>query len=165
MVDADLRHSTIHTLLGLKPSAGLSELLAGCADFDHAVMQSPQLPNLYLLAGGRRAPNPAELLSAPALKQYLAQWRERFDHIVIDSPPVLAVTDAVLLSVEADSVLLVVRSQRTTKPALRRTRTILSQVNARVTGVVVNAVERHADQYYQYGYRDVMKYYEESDRA
>jgi len=164
MVDGDLRHSAIHSLLDLKPAAGLSEMLAGRTDFDHAVMQSHQLPNLYVLAGGRRAPNPAELLSAPGMKQYLAQWRERFDHIVIDSPPVLAVTDAVLLAAEADSVLLVVRSRKTTKPALRRTRMVLSQVNARVTGVVVNAVERHAEQYYQYAYRDVMKYYEESEQ-
>ena len=97
------------------------------------------------------------------MKDYLARLREEFDHIVIDTPPALSVTDAVLLSVEADSVLMVIRSGQTTKAALRRVRDLLSHVNARITGVVVNAFDLHSGSsyYYQYDSKYYGRYYEE----
>jgi Mrp family chromosome partitioning ATPase len=99
------------------------------------------------------------------MKSYLARWRQKFDHIIIDTPPALSVTDAVLLSVEADSVVLVLRSGRTTKAALRRVRDLLSHVNARVTGIVVNAFDVHSgtSAYYNYESRYYARYYEEAD--
>jgi polysaccharide biosynthesis transport protein len=80
--------------------------------------------------------------------------RKQYDHIVIDSPPTLSVTDAVVMSTDADAVVLVIRSGHTTKPALRRARDILLQVNARVCGVLVNAVDLNSpDYYYHYEYQ------------
>jgi polysaccharide biosynthesis transport protein len=88
------------------------------------------------------------LLGSGAMLQLLQRCRKEFDHIVIDTPPVLAVTDAVLLSPEADGVVMVVRSGVTEKQALRRALEILAHVNAKVTGVVMNAVDIQNDGYY-----------------
>ncbi len=167
LVDADLRRPGIHQKMGLKPQAGLSTLLAGSDTFDNLVIPSPQLPNLFVLPAGPPPPHPAELLGSDLMKNYLMQWRERFDHILIDTPPVLSVTDAVLLSVEADSVVLVIRSGQTTKEALKRARTILTQVNARMMGVVLNAVDLQSPDlhYYYYGTKYGGQYYEENPRS
>ena len=100
------------------------------------------------------------------MKDMLDEMREQYDHIVIDTPPTLSVTDAVVLSPRVDSVVLVIRSGQTTKQALRRARDILAQVNARVTGVLLNAVDLTSPDYYYYyeyqgKYGDV--YYREED--
>ena len=96
------------------------------------------------------------------MKSCLRQWRREFDHVIIDTPPALSVTDSVLLSVEADAVILVIRSGQITKGALRRASDLLARVNARVTGVVVNAIDLNApDHYYYYGYNYGGSYYEE----
>jgi len=88
------------------------------------------------------------------MKNVLEELRKQYDHIVIDTPPTLSVTDAVVLSTSADAVVLVIRSGHTTKPALRRARDILLQVNARVCGVLVNAVNLNSpDYYYHYEYQ------------
>jgi Mrp family chromosome partitioning ATPase len=86
------------------------------------------------------------------MKQYIEQWRGQYDHIIFDTPPALSVTDSILLSVDMDSVVLVVRSGHTTKAALRRTCELLEQVNARVLGTVVNAVDVNSPDYYHYYY-------------
>jgi polysaccharide biosynthesis transport protein len=94
----------------------------------------------------------------------LGELREQYDHIVVDTPPTLSVTDAVVLSTRADAVVLVIRSSQTTKPALRRARDILAQVNARVSGVLLNAVNLNsADYYYYYEYQGKYgdRYYDE----
>src|SRR5260370_41288978 len=96
------------------------------------------------------------------MRDYIARWRNVFDHIIIDTPPCLSVTDAVVLSPEADRVILVARSGQTTKPALRRATELLLQVNARVMGVVLNAINVHsADGYYYYGGRYTGRFYDE----
>src|SRR5437773_8598136 len=98
------------------------------------------------------------------MKDHLARWRGDFDHVIIDTPPCLSVTDAVLLSPEVDRVLLVARSGQTTKLALRRACDLLLQVNARVMGIVLNAFDlRCADSYYySYGGRYAGDYYDEA---
>src|SRR5260370_38881360 len=94
------------------------------------------------------------------MRDYIARWRNVFDHIIIDTPPWLSVTDAVLLSPEADRVILVARSGQTTKPALRRACDLLLQVNARVMGIVLNAFNLHSGEgYYYYGGPDSQDYY------
>ena len=101
------------------------------------------------------------------LKDVLAPLREDFDLVVIDTPPALSVTDAVLLSVQADSVVLVIRSGQTTKQALRRARQLLAYVNSRIIGVVVNAMDlNESDYYYYYGYYGKKYgYYYKSDKV
>ena len=162
LVDADLRRPGIHKALGLRNTSGLSRLMTG-GDRPEDAIVSTEIPNLFVLTAGPPPPQPAELLGSPLMKDFLARWRKEFDHIVIDTPPALSVTDAVLLSVEADSVLIVLRSGQTTKAALRRVRDLLSHVNARITGIVVNAFDLHSggSYYYQYNSKYYGRYYEE----
>ena len=151
LVDADLRRPAICKALGIQSSEGLTTVLAGYRTSESLILPSPHLPNLFVLPAGLVSPRPSEMLSSEHMKRLLTQWRQMFDHVIIDSPPVLAVTDAVRLSVEADAVLMVVRSSQTTKAALRRASIMLGQVKARMLGVVVNALDlRSADRYYYY---------------
>src|SRR5580693_7094600 len=154
LIDADLRRPSIHKTLGLGPQIGLSNVLTGTATLQQAIIPSTILPDLFILPAGTPPPNPAELLASAKMKNILAELRKQYDHIVIDSPPTLSVTDAVVMSTDADAVVLVIRSGHTTKPALRRARDILLQVNARVCGVLVNAVDLNSpDYYYHYEYQ------------
>ena len=165
LVDADLRRPSIHKALGLGPRTGLSNVLTGGATLQQATVRSSLLPNLYVLPAGTPPPNPAELMASAQMASLLAELREQYDHIVVDTPPTLSVTDAVVLSTRADAVVLVIRSSQTTKPALRRSREILAQVNARVAGVLLNAVNLNsADYYYYYEYQGKygQRYYDES---
>jgi capsular exopolysaccharide synthesis family protein len=164
LIDADLRRPSIHRTLGMGPRAGLSNVLTGGAALQQATVRSSVLPNLYVLPAGTPPPNPAELMASAQMVEMLAELREQYDHIVIDTPPTLSVTDAVVLSTRADAVVLVIRSSQTTKPALRRARDILAQVNARVCGVLLNAVNLDSpDYYYYYEYQGKygQRYYDE----
>jgi capsular exopolysaccharide synthesis family protein len=146
------------------PKIGLSNVLTGAATLQQAIIPSTILPELFILPAGTPPPNPAELLASAKMKNVLAELRKQYDHIVIDSPPTLSVTDAVVMSTDADAVVLVIRSGHTTKPALRRARDILLQVNARVCGVLVNAVDLSSpDYYYHYEYQGKYghEYYQE----
>ena len=150
LVDADLRRPSVHKTLGMGPRSGLSNVLTGSATLQQTVVASPVLPNLFVLPAGSPPPNPAELLASSNMRDLLAELREQYDHIVIDTPPTLSVTDAVVLSPRADATILVIRSGQTTKQALRRSRDILMQVNAHVAGVLLNAVDLTSPDYYYY---------------
>jgi len=152
LVDGDLRRPSVHHSLGLRAGGGLSTLLTGTNQIEQVLVRAPQVPNLFVLPAGPTPPQPAELLSSDLMKHFIATWRGQFDHIVIDTPPALSVTDAVALSVEADSVILVIRSGATSKEALRRARDLLLRVNAKVTGVVVNAADLRAPDLHHYYY-------------
>jgi len=150
LIDADLRRPSIHKTLGMGPRSGLSNVLTGSATLEQAITRSPILPNLSVLPAGTPPPNPAELLASTNMRDVLEQLRGQFDHIVVDTPPTLSVTDAVVLSPRADAIVLVIRSGQTTKQALRRSRDILMQVNAKVSGVLLNAVDLSSPDYYYY---------------
>ncbi|MGO9404757.1 MAG: GumC family protein [Terriglobales bacterium] len=150
LVDADLRRPSIHKTLGMGPRSGLSNVLTGSATVQQTITTSPILPNLFIMPAGTPPPNPAELLASSNMRDLIAELREQFDHIVIDTPPTLSVTDAVVLSPRADATILVIRSGQTTKQALRRSRDILMQVNAHVAGVLLNAVDLTSPDYYYY---------------
>jgi capsular exopolysaccharide synthesis family protein len=124
--------------------------LTGSSTLEQAITRSSILPNLDVLPAGTPPPNPAELLASPNMRDVMEQLRERYDHIVVDTPPTLSVTDAVVLSPRADAIVLVIRSGQTTKHALRRSRDILAQVNAKVSGVLLNAVDLSSPDYYYY---------------
>jgi len=163
LIDADLRRPSVHKTLGMGPRSGLSNVLTGSATIQQTITTSPVLPNLSILPAGTPPPNPAELLASSNMRDLLAELREQFDHIVIDTPPTLSVTDAVVLSPRADATILVIRSGQTTKQALRRARDILMQVNAHVAGVLLNAVDLTSpDYYYYYEYQGkYTQYYQE----
>jgi polysaccharide biosynthesis transport protein len=162
LIDADLRRPSIDKLFGVRSRGGLSTLISGSDKVEDVVIPCPEVPNLWILPAGPIPPQPAELLGSTVMKDHIAHWRSFFDHIIIDTPPCLSVTDAVLLSPEVDRVILVARSGQTTKAALRRACEMLLQVNARVMGIVLNALNRHsAEEYYQYGGRYANHYYHE----
>jgi exopolysaccharide transport family protein len=167
LMDADLRRPSIHKTLGMGPRSGLSNVLTGSAGLEQTIVRSTILPNLFLLPAGTPPPNPAELLASSNMTDVLAQLREQYDHIVIDTPPTLSVTDAVVMSSRADRVVLVIRSGQTTRQALQRARDLLLQVNAKVCGVLMNAVDLSLPDYYYY-YEYQGKYghgYYEDDEA
>jgi len=154
LIDADLRRPSIQKTLGMGPHSGLSNVLTGSATLEQAITRSTILPNLNILPAGTPPPNPAELLASTNMRDVLEELRGQYDHIVVDTPPTLSVTDAVVLSPRADAIVLVIRSGHTTKQALRRSRDILMQVNAKVSGVLLNAVDLSSpDYYYYYEYR------------
>jgi succinoglycan biosynthesis transport protein ExoP len=154
LVDADLRKPGVGRLLNLAGGkyAGLSSYLAGVSSLDLVSVPHPAIPNLVAIPTGPLPPNPADLLSSHKLVEAIAELRTKFKFIVIDSPPIMAATDAVILSVQADGVLLVVRSGETPKEAFTRTRDLLNSVKCRILGVVLNAVDASAPDYY-YSYR------------
>ena len=161
LLDADLRRPGIERLFGIKTRRGLSTLISGVDKIEDVLVPFPQEPNLWILPAGPIPPQPVELLGSAVMKDYLTRWRSEFDHIIIDTPPCLSVTDAVVLSPEADRIILVARSGKTTKPALRRACDVLLQVNARVMGIVLNALDsRSGDGYYTY-HSSYAHYYDE----
>jgi succinoglycan biosynthesis transport protein ExoP len=150
LMDADLRRPSVHKTLGMGPRSGLSNVLTGSATVQQTITISPILPNLFIMPAGTPPPNPAELLASSNMRDLILELRQQYDHIVIDTPPTLSVTDAVVLSPRADATILVIRSGQTTKQALRRARDILMQVNAHVAGVLLNAVDLTSPDYYYY---------------
>jgi succinoglycan biosynthesis transport protein ExoP len=154
LVDADLRKPGVGRLLNLGSGkyAGLSSYLAGVSTLDLVTVPHPAIPNLAAIPTGPLPPNPADLLSSHKLAEAIAELRTKYKFVVIDSPPSMAATDAVILSVQTDGVLLVVRSGETPKEAFTRTRDLLVSVKSRLLGVVLNAVDASAPDYY-YSYR------------
>lgn len=154
LVDSDLRKPGVGRLLNLGSGkyAGLSSYLAGVSSLDLVTVPHPTIPNLAAIPTGPLPPNPADLLSSHKLADAITELRSKYKFIVIDSPPIMAATDAVILSVQADGVLLVVRSGETPKEAFTRTRDLLTSVKSRLLGVVLNAVDASAPDYY-YSYR------------
>jgi succinoglycan biosynthesis transport protein ExoP len=167
LIDADLRRPSIHKTLGMGPRSGLSNVLTGSSTLEQTITRTPILPNLFVLTAGTPPPNPAELLASSHMSDVLTQLRGQYDHIVVDTPPSLSVTDAVVLSQRADAVILVIRSGQTTKQALRRSRDILARVNAKVVGVLLNAVDLSSpDYYYYYEYQGkYSQYYQEGEKS
>src|SRR5580658_10043466 len=165
LIDADLRRPSIHKTLGMGPRSGLSNVLTGSSTLEQTITRTSILPNLDILPAGTPPPNPAELLASTNMRDVLEKMRAEYDHVVVDTPPTLSVTDAVVLSPRADSIVLVIRSGQTTKQALRRSRDILMQVNAKVSGVLLNAVDLSSpDYYYYYEYQGkYSRYYRDAE--
>lgn len=154
LMDSDLRKPGIRRAMNLTigKELGLSSYLAGVCTLEEAILPHPAISNLSVLTTGPVPPSPADLLSSHRMQEAIAEARRRFKFVVIDSPPIMAATDAVILSALTDGVLLVVRSGETPKEAFTRTRDLLGAVKSRLLGVVLNAVDSGAPDYY-YSYR------------
>jgi polysaccharide biosynthesis transport protein len=154
LMDSDLRKPGVRRALNLTmgKEGGLSSYLAGVLTLDEAIIPHPTITNLEALTTGPVPPSPADLLSSHRMREAITELRRRYKFIVIDSPPIMAATDAVILSSLTDGVLLVVRSGETPKEAFTRTRDLLAAVKSRLLGVVLNAVDSSAPDYY-YSYR------------
>ena len=122
------------------------------------------IPNLRVLPAGPVALNPSEMLASPRMRDLLNILEPEFDHIIIDTPPVLSVTDACLLSALADSTLFVIRAGVTSRAALRRAYEMLTHVDARIMGVILNAADFTEPDLYYYGSR-YGNYYHDSEPA
>ncbi len=152
IVDADMRKGGMSKVLGIRNRSGLSTVLWGEEDVSQALQQSAMEPNLWLLPSGPVPEDPVRLLSSDRLVSLLKVVGARFQHVIIDSPPVLAVTDATILSTFVNGVLLVVASGTTPKQGLVRTRRILATAGARVVGMVVTNLDSDSAGYKYYGY-------------
>lgn len=154
VIDCDLRRPTTHKVLGVDHMQGLSTYLSRDIDIDE-VIQKLQIANLSLLPCGPIPPNPAELIASDRMKALLDLLSVRYDHILIDSPPLINVTDPVILSTMVDGVILVVHGGKSTRDVVRRARQELSSVGAKIFGVVLNNVDLKRegyDNYYYYRY-------------
>lgn len=150
LIDADMRQPELHVRLGLAAQPGLGELLVEQEGVRVEPLASPQLPGLFFVPAGYHCSNPAEALASVRMRDALNSYRRQFDFVVIDTPPALAVTDAVVLSKNADAVLLVARWAQTTEQSLRRARDLLLRVNANLVGVLLNRAEARSSAYYDW---------------
>lgn len=153
LIDADLRRPNVHHRFGLNGKVGLTTVLTGATKLEDSVQRIPEVPNLDILPSGPVPPFPTEMLSSDAMHDLLKQCGEIYTHIVSDSPPVLSVTDGVILARGADAVVLVVRHGKSSKHVVRRARDLLLRSGAPITGIVLNAVDMSSPEYYgYYGY-------------
>jgi capsular exopolysaccharide synthesis family protein len=151
VLDADMRRPRCHKILNAKNDLGLSTFLSRDIRLDD-VIQEHDIPNLSVMAAGPAPPNPSELLSSIKLRFLISELEERFDHIIIDSPPVIHVTDAMIISPHVDGVVIVVKGGQTPREAVLRAKQALIDVNAKIFGVVLNCVDLNAQNYY-YNYK------------
>jgi len=151
IIDADMRRPSVGKGLGFPENgAGLSSLLSGAHSLDEVLRQFEKVPNLWVLPAGPQPPNPADLLASPTMEKVLHDLRGRFEHLVLDSAPLLLVTDATILSRLVDGVVLVVESGVTVRRALVRAHKILESAGGRILGTVVNKWDARNEGYYGY---------------
>jgi capsular exopolysaccharide synthesis family protein len=148
LIDADLRRPSCHRLLDQDPQEGLSEVLRGHREL-RDVIQSTRVPGLFLLSAGTIPLNPSELLSSKKMLEVVLSAQTKFEHVLIDSAPILPVSDSVVLSRLVDGVVLVAGC-RTPKSVVRDACLRLHSVGASVLGVVLNEARRESQQYHQY---------------
>ncbi|MGA7342879.1 MAG: polysaccharide biosynthesis tyrosine autokinase [Terracidiphilus sp.] len=162
LLDADMRKPSVHTLFRSAKVPGLSEVLTGGAQLSNVIIPHDYLANLSLLPSGTTPPNPAELIDSRRFDALLEEAKKLYDLVLIDSPPVLMVTDPVILSTKTDGTIIVLRSQKTTRPVLKRAVNVLSRSYGRKLGFVVNGMDtKSVEYYYSYGYYGDNKYYGE----
>ena len=163
LIDGDLRRPAIHLRFRMGKGVGLSSVLSGKASLQEAVIQWPDLPNLHILPSGPVPPLPSELLGSKEMETLLAQVRAQYDFVVIDTPPVLAVTDASVLGRLTDATILIIRYGTARKQVVLRSIDLLERSGTHLLGVAVNAVDFTAPEYSEYYGRKYYEYYGERD--
>lgn len=153
LIDADFRRPRIAKLFNIESDNGMATVVAGACELDDAIHAST-IPGLSIMPGGRRPSNPAELLSSQRFADLLGALREKFDVIIVDTPPLLAVSDPSAIAAVVDGVVLTIRLRRNVKPLVTRAARILESVDSKLLGIVVNGVSQDAGYGYNYGYRD-----------
>ena len=148
IIDCDLRKPSLHKKFRISNMAGLSDILIGRKSLVEAVNQYNE--NMHIITSGKIPPNPAEMLGSKAMERLIAELKEIYDVIILDSAPLQAVTDAQILSTKSDGTILVVRAEKTKRDSVASAKELLDKVNANVLGVVLNATENRRGKYYYY---------------
>jgi len=153
LIDADLRRPVIHSIFGVKKDEGLTNFLMDALP-EEKLFKPTFLDNLFLVTSGVLPPNPSELLASNKMKNTLDDLKKKFDLVIIDSPPVIAVTDAAVLSTKVDGTILIVSAERTNRDAISRADSLLKSVNCKLLGALLNGVnvEGMYGSYYYYYY-------------
>lgn len=141
LIDSDLRKPRIHKVFHLPNNEGLTTILAQHIDYSGCINRC-SIDNLYILVSGPVPPNPSELLSSNAMKKFIETLKNDFDIILIDTPPVCVVTDAVILSTIVDGTIVVVSSGNVGIEVVQRAKHLLEKVNANILGVVLNGIKK-----------------------
>jgi capsular exopolysaccharide synthesis family protein len=153
LIDADLRRPSVHHRFGMSGKTGVTTVLTGAVSLEKATQTVTEVPNLDILPAGPMPPFPTEMLSSEAMDQLLRQCGDLYTYVVVDTPPILSVTDGVILARHADAVVMVVRHGKSSKHVVRRARDLLLRSGAPITGIVLNAVDINSPEYYgYYGY-------------
>ena len=151
VVDLDLRRPRVHSALGVQQRLGVTDVLCGDAALEGALKDTP-VRNLKALTSGRPMQSPSTLLGGPAVRGMFSRLRSRFELVLVDTPPVIPVTDAMVLAPEVDGTLLVVMAGETPRAVVQRARQLMVEADARLLGVVVNNVDEVLPYYYDYKY-------------
>lgn len=165
IVDTDMRRPRLHRAFGISNENGISSAIVGLNTLDD-VIKTTDVPNLWVLPCGPVPPNPAELLHTDRFKEIVDDLASRFDRVIFDSPPVIAVTDAVVMGKFADGVVLVVKAGKTSLDMVRQAKNALTDVDVPILGVVLNDVDIENRNYgYYYYYRRYGSYYSEKSEG
>jgi len=152
IIDTDMRKPRVHKIFDEENGVGLSNFLSGNAELE-SILKKTAIPNLFYIPSGPIPPNPSELIGSNLFKNMIKILEGRFDHIVLDSPPVLGFTDSVILSTFVDGIILVVAGGKTPRETLERAKEVLQQVSAKILGVVINRIDIRRSDYGYYYYR------------
>lgn len=153
LVDADLRNPSLYKIFNnIDNREGLSTMLLKNEDIEKFIKNTP-INNLFILPSGMPPPNPSEILASERMKHFIAGVREKYDFVIFDSPPLLPVTDAAVLSKVCDGMILVIRSNKTVIEAASRVKTILQNLKINILGVVLTDVDQRKEHYYYYDYK------------
>jgi capsular exopolysaccharide synthesis family protein len=152
LVDCDLRRPRLHRLLQISNRDGLSNLFIRAQERLNGTVKSTELEGLHAVTSGNLPPNPSELLGSDRMSEILRQLTEQFDTVILDAPPMLLVTDALVLAPLVDGVLIVIKPSITKRASLKHLLEQLHQVNANILGVVFNDVKIDRSRYYRYHY-------------
>jgi len=148
LVDCDLRKPSLHKKFKISNIVGLSDVMIGKEELVTAMHRYNN--NLVILTSGKIPPNPSEMLSSKAMTTLLDALKQNFDYIILDTPPVQAVTDSQILATKADGAILVVRAERTKKDSVQNAISLLKKVNANIIGTVLNGLDNSRNKYYYY---------------
>ena len=163
LVDADMRKPRQHTLFELPQSPGLTDAIVASHTPPTRYVRATNVPNLSLLTSGKVPPNPAELLGSQRMQQLIAQLHEQAEMIIFDAPPVLAITDALVLANQVNGVVLIIDSEQTSRATVARAVEAMARTNANLLGAVLNRLVRSPRGYYQYD--QYSAYYAETAEA
>jgi capsular exopolysaccharide synthesis family protein len=152
ILDADMRKPRLHKIFKQHNTVGLSSFLSGNTEFDESMLKKTPIKNLEILPAGPVPPNPAELLSSSRFREIIDAFYPLCDFMLIDSPPVLGMADAAIASTQTDGVILVVKSGETPRDAVQQAKKMIESVNAKVLGVVINAMREPHMKYGYYSY-------------